>query len=80
MIKQVYNELIKAFASRDGQIVVAFIFGSMFFISLIAAIFTNEGNMFVGIFALFAILKSVLIQSLLIVVLLLPYSYAHNKQ
>ncbi|UXC30536.1 hypothetical protein N3114_05820 [Aliarcobacter butzleri] len=59
MIKQVYNELIKAFASRDGQIVVAFIFGSMFFISLIAAIFTNEGNMFVGIFALFAILSSI---------------------
>lgn len=64
-MKEKCSELLasikQAFSSKEGLIVVITIFTVTFFVTLIELVFTNNtNNSFVGIFALFAILSSLL--------------------
>lgn len=60
-MKEKLENILKAFASKDGLIVIATIFGVAFALSIIDIVFFSKTiNGFVGIFALFAILSSVL--------------------
>ena len=64
-MKEKCSELLasikQAFGSKKGLIVVITIFTVAFFVTLIELVFTNNtNNSFVGIFALFTILTSVL--------------------
>ena len=60
-MKEKLENILKAFASKDGLIVITTIFGVAFALSIIDIVFFSKTiNGFVGIFALFAILSSVL--------------------
>lgn len=60
-MKEKLENILKAFASKDGLIVITTIFGVAFVLSIIDIVFFSKTiNGFVGIFALFAILSSVL--------------------
>ena len=60
-MKEKLENILKAFASKDGLIVITTIFGVAFVLSIIdIGFFSKTINGFVGIFALFAILSSVL--------------------
>ena len=60
-MKEKLENILKAFASKDGLIVITTIFGVAFALSIIDIVFFSKTiNGFVGIFALFAILTSVL--------------------
>lgn len=60
-MKEKLENILKAFASKDGLIVITTIFGVAFALSIIDIVFFSKTiNGFVGIFALFTILSSVL--------------------
>ncbi len=60
-MKEKLENILKAFASKDGLIVITTIFGVAFALSIIDIVFFSKTiNGFVSIFALFAILSSVL--------------------
>jgi len=61
-MKETYKRLIKAFDSQDGLIVISTVFSVLLVIVLLELIFLDKTvNSFMGIFAIFSVLVSVLL-------------------
>jgi len=61
-MKETYKRLIKAFGSKDGLIVISTVFSVLLVIVLLELIFLDKTvNSFMGIFAIFSVLVSVLL-------------------
>jgi len=61
-MKETYERLIKAFGSKDGLIVISTVFSVLLVIVLLELIFLDKTvNSFMGIFAIFSVLVSVLL-------------------
>jgi|GEM_PF-1834276 len=61
-MKETYKRLIKAFGSQDGLIVISTVFSVLLVIVLLELIFLDKTvNSFMGIFAIFSVLVSVLL-------------------
>jgi len=61
-MKETYKRLIKAFGSKDGLIVISTVFSVLLVIVLLELIFLDKTvNSFIGIFAIFSVLVSVLL-------------------
>jgi len=61
-MKEAYKRHIKAFGSKDGLIVISTVFSVLLVIVLLELIFLDKTvNSFIGIFAIFSVLVSVLL-------------------